>query len=103
MSTGLTTTTDGNGYYRFDNLMAGTYIVEIDGSTHDDQRYVNALGPRGVIGVMTPGPNVNVENGTVFALNTNGTGFTILHAFAAKSGSWPNFTNTDGFFLWIGL
>ncbi len=37
-------------------------IREIDGSTHDDQRYVNALGPRGVIGVMTPGPNVNVEN-----------------------------------------
>jgi maleate isomerase len=37
-------------------------IQEISGSTHDDQRYVNALGPRGVIGVMTPGPNVNVEN-----------------------------------------
>ncbi|WP_295857314.1 hypothetical protein [uncultured Xylophilus sp.] len=37
-------------------------IKEIDGSTHDDRRYVNALGPRGVIGIMTPGPNVNVEN-----------------------------------------
>lgn len=37
-------------------------IEEIAGSTHDDQRYVNALGPRGVIGIMTPGPNVNVEN-----------------------------------------
>ena len=37
-------------------------IREIDGSTHDDRRYVNALGPRGVIGIMTPGPNVNVEN-----------------------------------------
>src|ERR1700745_2356103 len=37
-------------------------ISEIDGSTHDTTRYVNALGPRGVIGVMTPGPNVNVEN-----------------------------------------
>ena len=37
-------------------------IVEIAGSTHDTDRYTNALGPRGVIGVMTPGPNVNVEN-----------------------------------------
>ncbi|CAG2137863.1 maleate cis-trans isomerase family protein [Cupriavidus plantarum] len=37
-------------------------IHEVDGSTHDEQRYVNALGPRGVIGIMTPGPNVNVEN-----------------------------------------
>ena len=37
-------------------------VQEIAGSTHDDQRYVNAMGPRGVIGIMTPGPNVNVEN-----------------------------------------
>lgn len=37
-------------------------IQEISGSTHDHQRYINALGPRGVIGIMTPGPNVNVEN-----------------------------------------
>lgn len=37
-------------------------IQEVEGSTHDTQRYVNALGPRGVIGIMTPGPNVNVEN-----------------------------------------
>jgi len=37
-------------------------ILEIGGSTHDRDRYVNAMGPRGVIGVMTPGPNVNVEN-----------------------------------------
>lgn len=35
---------------------------EVQGSTHDADRYTNALGPRGVIGVMTPGPNVNVEN-----------------------------------------
>ena len=42
------------------SLQAG--IQEIAGSTHDTRRYVNALGPRGVIGIMTPGPNVNVEN-----------------------------------------
>ena len=37
-------------------------VVELTGATHDKQRYVNAMGPRGVIGIMTPGPNVNVEN-----------------------------------------
>lgn len=37
-------------------------VVELAGATHDRQRYVNAMGPRGVIGIMTPGPNVNVEN-----------------------------------------
>jgi maleate isomerase len=36
--------------------------VELDGIRQDRQRYKNALGPRGVIGIMTPGPNVNVEN-----------------------------------------
>jgi maleate isomerase len=35
---------------------------DLDGATHDRTRYRNALGPRGVIGVMTPGPNVVVEN-----------------------------------------
>jgi uncharacterized repeat protein (TIGR03803 family) len=34
-------------------------------------------------------------NGTVFALNTNGTGFTILHTFPPGSGS-PNYANSDG-------
>jgi uncharacterized repeat protein (TIGR03803 family) len=32
--------------------------------------------------------------GTVFAINTNGSGFTNLHSFAALTG--PNFTNSDG-------
>lgn len=35
---------------------------DLDGATHDRTRYRNTLGPRGVIGVMTPGPNVIVEN-----------------------------------------
>lgn len=36
--------------------------ADLQGATHDHQKYVNAMGPRGVIGIMTPGPNVNVEN-----------------------------------------
>src|SRR5438105_9070822 len=33
--------------------------------------------------------------GTVFKVHTNGTGFTTLHSFTAKSGAFP-FTNSDG-------
>ncbi|MBI3850934.1 MAG: hypothetical protein HY298_11760 [Verrucomicrobia bacterium] len=36
------------------------------------------------------------DNGTVFAVNTDGTGFTNLHSFTAISGSWPELTNSDG-------
>jgi uncharacterized repeat protein (TIGR03803 family) len=35
-------------------------------------------------------------NGTVFAVNTNGTGFTNLHSFTLGSGSFSNVTNSDG-------
>ncbi len=35
-------------------------------------------------------------NGTLFAVNTDGTGFTNLHVFAAGTGSYPDVTNSDG-------
>src|SRR5450756_1375931 len=35
------------------------------------------------------------SNGSVFAVNTAGTGFTNLHGFTADSGS-PPYTNSDG-------
>jgi len=35
-------------------------------------------------------------NGTVFAVNTDGTGFTTLHSFTGGSGSYPTVTNSDG-------
>jgi maleate isomerase len=43
-----------------ENIMTDTALLA--GTTHDRTRYVNAMGPRGVIGIMTPGPNVVVEN-----------------------------------------
>jgi uncharacterized repeat protein (TIGR03803 family) len=36
----------------------------------------------------------NSGNGVVFAVNADGTGYTVLHTFAARSG--PNSTNSDG-------
>ena len=43
------------------------------------------------------------SNGTVFAVNTNGTGFTTLHSFTAASGSYPNYINSDGAYPGAGL
>ena len=41
--------------------------------------------------------------GTVFAVNIDGTGFTTLHSFTAGSGSYPNYTNSDGALPLAGL
>jgi uncharacterized repeat protein (TIGR03803 family) len=41
------------------------------------------------------------DGGTVFAVNTDGTGFTNLHTFTATSG--PYDTNSDGVWPWAGL
>lgn len=35
-------------------------------------------------------------NGTVFAVHTDGTGFTNLHVFTAGTGAWPAIVNSDG-------
>jgi uncharacterized repeat protein (TIGR03803 family) len=38
----------------------------------------------------------NSGRGTVFKVDTNGTGFSTLHQFTAGTGSWPSVTNSDG-------
>jgi uncharacterized repeat protein (TIGR03803 family) len=42
-------------------------------------------------------------NGTVFALSTNGTGFTNLHSFTTLGTEGGYETNSDGAFPWTGL
>jgi uncharacterized repeat protein (TIGR03803 family) len=41
--------------------------------------------------------------GTVFAVNTNGTGFTTLYSFTGRSGSYPTITNSNGAYPVGGL
>jgi uncharacterized repeat protein (TIGR03803 family) len=41
-------------------------------------------------------------NGTIFAINTDGTGFTNLHSFTVMSGSFPT-KNSDGAYPYAGL
>jgi uncharacterized repeat protein (TIGR03803 family) len=42
-------------------------------------------------------------NGTVFAVNSDGTGFTTLHGFTRGTGSLPNLINSDGAIPYGGL
>ncbi len=46
-------------------------------------------------GTTGAGSAASPSNGTVFALNTNGTAFSILHSFTKPSGPYPP-TNSDG-------
>jgi uncharacterized repeat protein (TIGR03803 family) len=44
------------------------------------------------------------SEGTIFKVNTDGTGFTVLHSFTATSSSYPfAFTNSDGANPYAGL
>jgi len=51
----------------------------------------------------TAGYGGSSANGTVFAVNTDGTRFSILYSFTAASGSFPNMTNSDGAYPQAGL
>jgi uncharacterized repeat protein (TIGR03803 family) len=42
------------------------------------------------------------DNGTLFAINTDGTDYTNLYSFTATSGPYPG-TNSDGAYPWTGL
>ncbi len=83
--------TDGTGFTNLHNFNlsegAGLNGLILSGST----LYGTAAAEGG------PGP------GTVFALNTDGTGFTNLYRFTARSGSYPDLTNSDGAYPYAAL
>src|SRR5439155_4417941 len=54
----------------------------------------------------TTGQGGSSGNGTIFQVNTEGTGFRILHSFSAAfsaAGGWPLYINSDGAKPWGGL
>ncbi len=85
--------TNGTG---FTNLHSFTSLFGPGPSTNSD-------GARPIAGLVVSGDTLygvagsggSSGNGTVFKLNTNGTGFTTLHSFAPLSGPYPP-TNSDG-------
>jgi uncharacterized repeat protein (TIGR03803 family) len=83
--------TDGTG---FTVLHAFTASPGSNATNNDGASPQGALTLSGktLYGTATGGGNSG--NGTVFALNTGGTGFTVLHTFTASSGT--NAVNSDG-------
>jgi uncharacterized repeat protein (TIGR03803 family) len=94
--------TDGSGFRVLHSFAAGTYLYDTNGVANSD-----GVGPEDALILSgntlygTAGRGGSFSNGTVFAVNTDGTGFKVLHTFSAYSG--PNLTNSDGFRAWGGL
>ncbi len=77
--------TDGTGFTNLHSFTGGP-----DGGNPEAELI---LSGNTLYGTARSGGSGN--SGTVFAVNTDGTGFTILHSFTATSGS-PTYINTDG-------
>jgi uncharacterized repeat protein (TIGR03803 family) len=98
--------TDGTGFTNLHGFTttSGYGGIEQDGTNSD------GVGPRA--GLILSGNTLygtawlggSSGNGTVFALNTNGTGFMTLHSFTETFGNvGPYGTNGDGAEPWAGL
>jgi len=88
--------TDGTGFTTLHDFTA------LQNNTNSDGAQPMAgliLSSNTLYGTASVGGNSG--NGTVFAVNTDGTGFTVLHSFTAASGH--AYTNSDGAFPYAGL
>jgi uncharacterized repeat protein (TIGR03803 family) len=93
--------TDGTGFTILHTFTAGYYnssyvILNSDGASPEAGLILSGNTLYG-----TASLDGSSGYGTVFAVNTNGTGFTILHSFTAVFG--PNYTNSDGAIPYGGL
>jgi uncharacterized repeat protein (TIGR03803 family) len=78
--------TDGTGFTTVYSFTGGS-----DGA---DPRAGLILSGNTLYGTASGGGSSG--SGTVFAVNTNGTGFATLYSFTAASGSYPHYINSDG-------
>jgi len=80
---------DGTGFRTLHGFTANPYGTNSDGAWPCPGLI---LSGNTLYGTATAGGSSG--NGTVFAVNTNGTGFTTLYSFTASSGT--SYTNSDG-------
>jgi uncharacterized repeat protein (TIGR03803 family) len=92
--------TDGSGLANLHSFTALSGIVS--GTNSDGAQPGRGLVLWGSTLYGTAFVGGNFQNGTVFAVNTNGTGFINLHSFAAGSG-FPNPINSEGIRPLAGL
>ena len=90
--------TDGTG---FTNLY--TFTGSFPGGPNSDGAFPNRLIVAGNTLYGTARTGGSAANGTVFAMNVDGTGFTNLHSFTERSGLYPFTTNSDGALPWAAL
>src|ERR1039458_10152429 len=91
--------TNGTGFMTLHSFTARSGSL----STNSDGAYPNdGLILSGNTLYGTAGEGGTNGTGTVFKVNTNGTGFTNLHSFTAISVSYPS-TNSDGAYPGAGL
>ena len=82
--------TDGSGFTNLHSFAAG---IDTNSDGFGPQ---SGLVLSGNILYGTASQGGSSGSGTIFAVNTNGTGFTVLYHFTKMSGSYPNLTNSDG-------
>jgi uncharacterized repeat protein (TIGR03803 family) len=86
--------TDGTGFTTLHSFTATPNLTNSDGANPSASLI---LSGNTLYGTAESGGSAG--NGTVFAINTDGTGFTTLHSFTAT----PNLTNSDGANPYAGL
>jgi uncharacterized repeat protein (TIGR03803 family) len=88
--------TDGTGFTNLHNFTKGTGIFTFIVANNDGAYPYAGLALSGITLYGTATSGGGAGTGTIFALNTDGTGFTNLHSFTATSGGRYEGTNTDG-------
>jgi uncharacterized repeat protein (TIGR03803 family) len=98
--------TDGSGFTTLHSFTAGNFDASFINITNSDGIQPLAgliLSDNTLYGTAEVGGSLGY--GTVFAVNTNGSGFTTLYSFTAGNydASFINITNSDGFYPTAGL
>jgi uncharacterized repeat protein (TIGR03803 family) len=92
--------TDGTGFTTLHSFAA---TLGSPGTNSDGALPEGALLLSGNTLYGTAAAGGSSGNGTVFKVNTDGTGFTTLYTFTASSGPFPFYTNSDGAYPAAGL
>lgn len=93
--------TDGSGFTNL-HVFTGSSSPPVGNTNSDGALPFDSLVLAGETLYGTTHSGGSFGSGMIFAVNTDGAGFTNLHSFAAAAGSYP-YTNSDGAYPYAGL